>query len=187
MPKRTQIGNVIQQTDGDECTVYTERYANEEHCGIYIEGRAAYLHFDPSAPGGRKQLGRLIAYLIDAMAAHDHAVQEIYGNLKVGDYCIGIREPAPGESRCTWHFDGSECSRPQHEDGHHVLVDDDHMVIAVHHPAAAADAAMAAYAATQPGDALGNHSSFAQVFNFYPLSEVIEEYRRRGSIGGADV
>ena len=150
MATRIQVGNVLQESNGDEITVYVEQYGNEEINLVEISGKCCMLLWDPSTPGGRQQIRTLIDRLNEALAAHAVGVEQIYGELKVGDHCDGIRLPEADESNCAWHFNGSECSRPEHEDGHHVLVDDNYDVVAVHH-VTPVDAAMAAYHATLPG------------------------------------
>jgi len=165
MSEKTQVGNVLQETDGTEFTVYTTRWGGEEISDIEINGRYTLNNFDPSAPGGRQLVRDFIARLAEALDAHAASVEEIYGQLKVGDTCTQIRLPEGDESRCTvtlrvdhggLHSRLVQCSRAAHEDDHHVHVDDDYEVIAVHH-ATPVDTAMAAYEATlpaQPNDAV---------------------------------
>lgn len=139
MPTKTQVGNVLTDSEGAEYRVYLSRWSVEEPSEILIDGDATYLAFDPSAPGGRKQVRDLIARLNEALDAHAVAVEEIYGGLKVGDYCIDIRLPYVFEDRCEFRIDPDpngpryRCSRAKHEDDHHVTVRDDFEVIAVSH------------------------------------------------------
>lgn len=157
MPTKTQVGNVLTDVEGEEYHVYSSCWAGEEPNEILIDGSATYLAFDPSAPGGRKQVRELISRLTESLAVHAAAVEEIYGKLGVGDWCIDIRLPEPLEDRCEFIIDPDpsgpryQCSRAAHEDGHHVTVTaDDYEVIAVEH-VTPVDVAMAAYEATLPG------------------------------------
>lgn len=138
MTTRTQIGDVLTESCGDELTVYIHQYADEEHHEIEIDGRACSISFDPSAPNGRTGLRALIARLQEALDTHAAHCEKIYGDLKVGDWCVEVREPVGDEPRCQ-HTAGQvdvlafRCSRVAHDDYHHVAVDDGYNVLAVRH------------------------------------------------------
>lgn len=134
---RYQVGNVIQESNGDEITVYVDQYGAEAPDAVTVEGEACSLVFDPGTTDGQAQIKILRARLAEALTVHDKAVEEIYGKLRVGDYCVEIRLPVKGERRCahtvsegplTW-----QCSRVQHVDFHHVRVDYNCQVIGVRH------------------------------------------------------
>jgi hypothetical protein len=135
---RIQIGNVLTEANGDELTVYLHCYGNEEPDEIEVDGKACMLTFDPGTTAGRGQIRTFIQRLQEAVTAHATAVEEIYGQLKVGDDCSLIRACVDGETPCP-HLAGTigslrlHCSRPAHEDFHHVTVDADYQVIAVRH------------------------------------------------------
>jgi len=135
---RTQVGDVLQESNGDELTVYVHQYADEEHDEVEIKGEAAMISFDPSTPQGRTQVNALIARLQEALALHGQACEKLYGQLKVGDWCIGIRQPVGDDERCPSELPHPEhgsvqCSRTAHDDPHHVTVDEHYDVIAVVH------------------------------------------------------
>lgn len=135
---RTQVGDVLQESNGDELTIYVHQYADEEPDEIEIKGEAAMISFDPSTTRGRNQIGAFIARLQDALALHEQSCHKLYGQLKVGDWCIGIRQPVGNDERCTSELPHPEhgsvqCSRTAHFDPHHVTVDEHYDVIAVVH------------------------------------------------------
>lgn len=134
---RYQVGNVIQESNGDEITVYIDQYGAEAPDSVTVEGQACNIVFDPGTMDGQAQIEALRARLAEALANHERAVEEIYGKLRVGDYCTEIRLPVKDERRCAHTVtDGRmhwTCSRAQHVDFHHVNVDGDYRVIAVCH------------------------------------------------------
>lgn len=137
---RTQVGDVLQEANGDELTVYVHQYADEEINEIEVNGVATMLSYDPSTHVGRAQIKGLIARLTKALLLHEQGCEKIYGQLKVGDWCVSIREPVGNEPRCPCElghprFGSIQCSRTTHNDPHHIAVDEDYNVIAVVHPA----------------------------------------------------
>lgn len=134
---RIQIGDVCQESNGDEYHVHLDRYGNEEPDTIIVDGKACNLVFDPGTPAGRAQVHALIARLTQALTEHDKTVEEIYGTLQPGDHCPQIREPHGAETRCGRWMLMHRCSRVEHADRHHVCVDEDYEVIAVKHPTVA--------------------------------------------------
>lgn len=133
---RTQVGDVCTEANGDEFTVYIDQYANEAPEQVTIDGKAVYMTFDPATQVGRAQMRTLIARLNEAMAITDAASESIYGALKVGDHCSDIRIATVGERRCPHTASAGkliQCMRPDHEDYHHVAVDENFDVEAVRH------------------------------------------------------
>ena len=135
---RTQVGNVFQDSYGDEFLIYLHEFSDEEPNEVQITGRASEISFDPSSPAGRAGVLTLIDRLSEALREHELACQRLYGKLSVGDFCGEIREPVGDEPQCAYVFNGPiarpRCSRVEHADGHHVAVDDNYQVIAVTHP-----------------------------------------------------
>jgi hypothetical protein len=135
---RTQVGDVLQESNGDELHVYVHQYADEEINEIEVDGVAIMLSYDPSTHVGRAQVKALIARLNEALTLHEQGCVKLYGGLKVGDWCVSIREPVGNEPRCPSELPHPEhgsvqCSRTTHNDPHHVTVDADYNVIAVAH------------------------------------------------------
>lgn len=135
---RTQIGNVLTESDGTGLLVYVHQYADEEPDAIQISGHACDVVFDPSSPRSRQQVLDLCARLAEAITFHQRRCEQLYGDVQVGDWCPEIREPIDDEPQCAYVFNGPiarpRCSRVEHADGHHVAVDDNYQVIAVTHP-----------------------------------------------------
>lgn len=143
---RTQIGDVFRESTGDELLVHLSQFLAEgdtapyeEPDEILISGKACDIRFDPSSPDGRKAVFTLISRLAEALMLHQQRCHELYGNVQVGDWLPGIREPVNDEPRCGFGIavpgpvGWALCSRAEHLDAHHVAVDDD-KVIAVFHP-----------------------------------------------------
>jgi hypothetical protein len=96
---RTQVGDVLQESNGDELHVYVHQYADEEINEIEVDGVAIMLSYDPSTHVGRAQVKALIARLNEALTLHEQGCVKLYGGLKVGDWCVSIREPVGNEPR----------------------------------------------------------------------------------------
>ena len=133
---RTQIGNVLTESNGDELTIYLNVYGDEEPDCIEVDGKAANLIFDPAVTAGRNQLTAFLARINEAVAEVDQRIEAIYGQLKVGDWCGQIRLAKTDQERCGTHVhtSGARCSRIAHPDGHHVVVNEAFEVTAVSHP-----------------------------------------------------
>lgn len=133
---RTQIGNVLTESNGDEFTLYIHQYGDEEPDCIEIDGKACNMTFDPGTTAGLNQLTAFISRLTEAATEVDQRIEAIYGKLEVGDWCDQIRLAKTLQERCGTHVhtSGARCSRVAHPDGHHIVVDDDFQVTAVSHP-----------------------------------------------------
>lgn len=132
MATRTQIGDAIRDSVGDEYIVYLEHWADEAPDTVAIDGHACLVLLDPGTRTGHEAILALIGRLADALAEHDKAVEDIYAGLKVGDDATRVRLAAEREARCTVPLGTTGCHRVEHADGHHIAVCD-YTVTAVRH------------------------------------------------------
>lgn len=139
---RSQVVGVIEMPNGGPLTISVEACGNDAPDTVTVSGYATLMYLDPGTAVGRAVIEGLRAHLGEALAMHDAAVERIYAELVVGNYCPDIRLPLdvieghPGEERCPHELGENRthrCDRVPHVDGHHVAISENHMVLAVEH------------------------------------------------------